>query len=142
MGASIAEGLSKFVVGYEEYEELLKERRASRQKKRPPTASKYAMTEGKADFEEEISFFKRMEPLKIIYNDRSLFGEVIDELKTMKTANTYIKELDDDCESDAHDENEEFDTSKMKEFNNLLADVAQKTKAETKSNEKKMEKIK
>lgn len=60
MGVSIAEGLSKFVVGYEEYEELLKERRASRQKKRPPTGSKYSMTEGKAELEEEISFFKRM----------------------------------------------------------------------------------
>lgn len=80
--------------------------------------------------------------MKIIYNDRSLFGEVIDELKTMKTINNYIKEIDDDCESDAHDENEEFDQSKMKEFNNLLADVAQKTKLETKSKEKKGEKMK
>lgn len=60
----------------------------------------------------------------------------------MKNTNTYIKEIDDDCESDAHDENEEFDTSKMKEFNNLLADVAQKTKIETKSKEKKVERIK
>ena len=50
MGVSIAEGLSKFVVGYEEYEELLKERRASRQKKRPPTASKYVMGDGRSDF--------------------------------------------------------------------------------------------
>jgi hypothetical protein len=31
-----------------------------------------------------------MEPLKIVYNDKSLFGEVIEELKTTKP-NSYIK---------------------------------------------------
>lgn len=50
-----------------------------------------------------------MEPLKITYNDKSLFGEVIEELKTIKTGNgNYIKEIDDDCDSDAHDDNEDF----------------------------------
>ena len=38
IGTSILQGLSKFLVGFEEYEEILKERRASRQKRRPPTA--------------------------------------------------------------------------------------------------------
>lgn len=61
-----------------------------------------------------------------MYNDKSLFGEVIDELKTIKN-NNYIKEIDDDCDSDAHDENEDFEHSKMKEFNSLLKEVAMKT---------------
>jgi hypothetical protein len=51
---------------------------------------------------------------------------VIDELKTIKH-NNYIKEIDDDCDSDAHDDNEDFEHSKMKEFNNLLKEVALKT---------------
>jgi hypothetical protein len=50
----------------------------------------------------------------------------MDELKTIKN-NNYIKEIDDDCESDTHDDNEDFEYSKMKEFNNLLTDVANKS---------------
>lgn len=38
MGASIAEGITKFVVGFEEYECILRERRLSRKKKRITTA--------------------------------------------------------------------------------------------------------
>jgi hypothetical protein len=44
-------------------------------------------------------------------------------LKFVKS-NSYIKELDDDCESDAHDEAEDFEQSKMREFNNLLSCAA------------------
>jgi len=38
------QGLSKFLVGFEEYEEILRERRASRLKRRPPTAGKHTFT--------------------------------------------------------------------------------------------------
>jgi hypothetical protein len=69
---------------------LLKERRASRQKKRPIT-SKHTITELKLEAEEELNFFKRAEPLKIPYNDKTLFANIIDELKVPKTAGGYIK---------------------------------------------------
>lgn len=59
IGTSIAQGLSKFVVGFEEYEDLMRERRFSRQKKRPPTAGKHAFTEQNNDEEEMSSYFKR-----------------------------------------------------------------------------------
>lgn len=45
IGTSISQGLSKFIVGFEEYEELMKERRLNRQKKRPITPGKHAFTE-------------------------------------------------------------------------------------------------
>jgi hypothetical protein len=41
--------------------------------------------------EEELNFFKRAEPLKIPYNDKTLFASIIDELKVPKTAGGYIK---------------------------------------------------
>lgn len=61
MGSSIAEGLYSFSVGYEEYEELLKERRISRHRKRPPTAyiNITEVFEGKLYFEPEIDQIKR-----------------------------------------------------------------------------------
>lgn len=64
-------------------------------------------TEYKLEADEELGIFKRAEPLKIVYNDKSLFGTVIEELKTIKS-NNYIKEIDDDCDSDAHDDREDF----------------------------------
>lgn len=39
--------------------------------------------------------FKKTEQLKIPYNDKSLFGSIIEELKVIKP-NGYIKEIDDD----------------------------------------------
>lgn len=69
------------------------------------------------------SYFKQGTPLKIAYRDKSLFGSVIDELKATKH-NNFIKEIDDEYDSDSHDEGEEFEASKMKEFNNLVKDAA------------------
>ena len=56
---SIAQGLSKFIVGLEQYEELIRERRFSRQKRRPPTAGKHSFTEQNNDEDEITSYFKR-----------------------------------------------------------------------------------
>ena len=48
---------------------------------------------------------------------------MIEEIKVIKNQG-YMKEIDDDCDSDPHDENEDFDRSKMKEFNGLLSGTA------------------
>jgi len=40
MGASIGMALEGYIVGFEEFEELLRERRSLRMKRRPPTAGK------------------------------------------------------------------------------------------------------
>lgn len=69
------------------------------------------------------SYFKAGPPLKISYQDKSLFGSLIDELKSTKNIN-YIKDIDQEYDSDSHDEAEEFEASKMKEFNNLVKDAA------------------
>ena len=37
-----------------------------------------------------------------------------------------MKDIDDELDSDGHDQTEQFEASKMKEFNNLLTDVAKR----------------
>lgn len=38
-----------------------------------------------------MNFFKRAEPLKIPYNDKTLFANIIEELKASKSTAGYIK---------------------------------------------------
>lgn len=71
------------------------------------------------------SYFKPGPPLKISYQDKSLFVSMIEEIKSTKS-NNFIKEIDQEYDSDSHDDAEEYEESKMKEFNNLLRDAAKK----------------
>lgn len=48
------------------------------------------------------SYFKAGPPLKIAYHDKSLFGSLIDELKSTKNTN-FIKDIDQEYDSDSHD---------------------------------------
>lgn len=85
----------------------MRERRMNRQRKRPPTPGKHSFTEQNNEEEEISSYFKQGPPLKIVYQDKSLFGSLIDELKSTKN-NNFIKEIDQQYDSDSHDEAEEF----------------------------------
>ena len=73
----------------------MRERRLSRQKKRPSSPGKHAFTEHNNDEDEMSSYFKRGEPLKLAYREKSLFGSVIDELKSTKINQDYIKDIDE-----------------------------------------------
>ena len=72
------------------------------------------------------SYFKRGQPLRLTYKEKTIFGCVIDELKSTKINQDFIKEIDEEYDSDAHDETQEFELSKMKEFNNLVTDAVRR----------------
>ena len=81
-------------------------------------------------FEEEEGVEKDDGILKIAYKGQAdNFISMIEELKKIsdeKQAPTIVKGIDEEASSDDHDEKEDFQQSKLQEFNNLIIQNAQK----------------
>lgn len=56
--------------------------------------------------------------------EKGIFMKLLNEIKTTESQNNFqkSKNLDEDASSDEHDENEDLEKTKLKEFNNLVSE--------------------